>query len=89
MTRWPKCDEVNIVPSLEEQIAETERLISEAQSKLAMLKRRKRLRGIEDCTDHDFKYTGTGRHGSDKGDDYSECRKCGAKATNGKLDTHQ
>ena len=30
---------------------------------------------IEAC-EHDWKYTGTGRHGSDKGDDFYRCRVC-------------
>lgn len=75
--------------NLEEQIAQAERDIQEAQKRLATLTRRKRLRDIEDCVQHDFRYTGTGRHGSDKGDEYEECRKCGATATNGRLDVHQ
>lgn len=39
------------------------------------------IAGLQTMCPHDWSHKGTGRHGSDKGDDYYECRICGAEKT--------
>jgi hypothetical protein len=72
---------------LEAAVAWAEEVLQKAKRELWLVQKEQDIEEALACK-HDWKWVGEGRHGSDKGDDYYDCRLCRAKRREDEIKIH-